>query len=210
MLVMPVLETQRLVVRPFAMGDLEPVQRLYDHDWGRGDSDMRPRSMEERREWLAWTVRTYHELAQLNQPPLGERAIVRRHDLAIVGAIGMVPCLAAFAKLPWHSGFQTRAQGFATAEYGLFWALGRQFRGHGYATEAAEAVIGHGFKTLRMRRWIATTEHANVASQAVMRRLGFRVESNPYADPPWLQVVGVLENPDLHATEGDRPKTDAG
>ncbi len=41
---------------------------------------------------------------------------------------------------------------------------------------------------------IATTEFNNVASQAVMRKLGMRLERNEYNQPPWLQVVGVLEN----------------
>jgi hypothetical protein len=29
-----------------------------------------------------------------------------------------------------------------------------------------------------------------------MRRLGMRIDRNPYPDPPWFQVVGILENPD--------------
>jgi hypothetical protein len=37
------------------------------------------------------------------------------------------------------------------------------------------------------------TEHANAASQAVMRRLGMTLRTNPHAEPAWLQVVGVLD-----------------
>jgi hypothetical protein len=28
-----------------------------------------------------------------------------------------------------------------------------------------------------------------------MRKLGMRIERNPYPDPFWLQIVGVLANP---------------
>jgi hypothetical protein len=27
-----------------------------------------------------------------------------------------------------------------------------------------------------------------------MRKLGMRIEKNPYPEPPWLQVVGILDN----------------
>jgi hypothetical protein len=27
-----------------------------------------------------------------------------------------------------------------------------------------------------------------------MRKLRMRIESNPYPDPPWFQVAGILEN----------------
>jgi len=40
---------------------------------------------------------------------------------------------------------------------------------------------------------IATTEHANADSQAVMRRLGMRMLTNRHPEPAWLQVVGVLD-----------------
>jgi len=30
----------------------------------------------------------------------------------------------------------------------------------------------------------------------VTRKLGMRVEHNPYPDPAWFQVVGILENRD--------------
>jgi RimJ/RimL family protein N-acetyltransferase len=82
----------------------------------------------------------------------------------------------------------------STPEVGLFWALSFEGRGHGYATEAARGLIDYAFSALNLRRIIATTDHANFASIAVMRRVGMRIEKNPYPDPPWLQVVGILEN----------------
>jgi len=58
----------------------------------------------------------------------------------------------------------------------------------------AGPLIEHAFAELRLKRIIATTAHDNLASQAVMRKLGMRLACNPLPDPPWLQVVGVLEN----------------
>lgn len=82
----------------------------------------------------------------------------------------------------------------ATPEVGLFWAIDPTQQGRGYATEAARALVAHAFGRLRLRRIIATTEYENVASQGVMRKLGMRVERNPLPEPPWLQIVGVLDN----------------
>jgi RimJ/RimL family protein N-acetyltransferase len=48
-------------------------------------------------------------------------------------------------------------------------------------------------------RIVATTHDDNDASIRVMRKLGMLIERNPYPDPPWLQVVGVLENPQAGA-----------
>ena len=44
------------------------------------------------------------------------------------------------------------------------------------------------------KRIIAETDYDNLGSMAVMRKLGMRIEKNPYSDPPWLQVVGILDN----------------
>jgi hypothetical protein len=55
-------------------------------------------------------------------------------------------------------------------------------------------MIEYAFKHLRVKRIIATTEYANVASQGVMRKVGMKLTRNPYQEPPWLQVVGLLEN----------------
>ncbi|MDX6533520.1 MAG: hypothetical protein QOF68_1264, partial [Gaiellales bacterium] len=76
-----------------------------------------------------------------------------------------------------------------------YWALKPEARGNGYATEAARALIDWAFDNLELARIVATTEDDNSASQAVMRRLGMRVERNPDNEPAWFQVVGCLEAP---------------
>ena len=55
-------------------------------------------------------------------------------------------------------------------------------------------MIKYAFQHLRLKRIIAMTEHSNLASQAVMRKLGMTLTRNNLPHPPWLQVVGILEN----------------
>ena len=87
---------------------------------------------------------------------------------------------------------EERARRFLPA-VGMYWMLDPAHRGNGYATEAAAALIAYGFGEMRLQRIVATTEHTNTASQAVMSRLGMRLDRNPEPEPPWFQVVGMLD-----------------
>ncbi|MGE7436773.1 GNAT family N-acetyltransferase [Kitasatospora sp. NPDC001175] len=53
------------------------------------------------------------------------------------------------------------------------WTLARAHWGHGYATEAARAVLDWGFGPLALPRITAMIHHGNHGSTAVARRLGF-------------------------------------
>jgi len=63
------LETERLVIRRFALDDLDAIHAILNEAF----SEV-PRT--ERQEWLEWTVRNDRALARLYQPPYGDRAIV--------------------------------------------------------------------------------------------------------------------------------------
>jgi len=52
------------------------------------------------------------------------------------------------------------------------WRLARSAWGHGYATEAALAVLTYGFDALELPEILAVTTALNQRSQAVMRRIG--------------------------------------
>jgi ribosomal-protein-alanine N-acetyltransferase len=101
-----------------------------------------------------------------------------------------------FEQLPYFSaGAQPSEPVHATTEFGLFYAISPAYQRQGYASEAAQALAGYAFKTLNLKRIVATTSYANLGSIGVMRKLGMRIERNPLPQPAWMQVVGVLENP---------------
>ena len=187
----PLLETARLRVREFEAGDLEDVHRLLDVELGPEGALNR----DQRRDWLTWTVLSYRQLAQLHQPPYGDRAVVLGATGEVVGACGYAPVLDALGQIPSLRCGPERP-GLTSPEVGLYYALSPAHRGRGYATEAARALVDHGFAELRLARIVATTTFDNAASAAVMRRLGMRIERNPRPTPPWLQLVGVLDHPD--------------
>lgn len=191
---MPVLETERLRIRPFAMDDLDAAHRILDVEPAEGDTGFdAEKSLADRREWLQWSVLNAEQLARMHQPPYGDRAMVLRSTGELVGACGFVPSFDEFARLPsWKC---PAGGGFCSPELGLYYAVAEGRRRSGYAAEAARALIGYAFSSLRARRVVATTEHSNAASIAVMRSAGMRIERNPGSSPPWLQAAGVIDNP---------------
>jgi RimJ/RimL family protein N-acetyltransferase len=172
----PPLHTPRLIVRELVAADRPAVEHVAGGD---------------RERWLRFTGLAYEQLDELRQPPYGERGVELRESGEVIGLVGLVPALGPFGLLPsWpEPGRRHRP------EVGLYWAVAPRHRGNGYATEAARAVIGHGFDQLNLARIVATTERDNLASIAVMRRLGMRVERNPLPQPEWFQVVGWLDAP---------------
>lgn len=188
---MPTLQTERLLIRPFTLDDLRPYHQI-TAAVGWTDATMNAEAnLHARREWLEWTVRNYEQLARLHQPPYGDRAVVLKAADQLIGSCGLVPLLMPCGRLPTFGG---RADSLNSTEMGLFWVIGPTHQGQGFATEAAEALARYAFDELRLHRLLATTEYANLASAGVMRRLGMTIEHNPFPDPPWMQVVGILPN----------------
>ena len=197
----PTLRTKRLVIRPFGMEDLTEVHRLLDIELRLSNlGTEKMESLEARAEWLKWTVLNYKQLAKLHQPPYGDRAVVLKSTTALVGACGFVPCLNPFEQLPSLAPPGASAgESLSTTEFGLFYAISPTHQRQGYATEAAQALVEYAFQHLLLKRILATTEYDNVASLGVMRKLGMRIDRNPWPHPAWLQAVGILENK-KHAT----------
>lgn len=190
---MPVLETSRMILRPFLLQDLPDVYRILDVE-----TKQEPRTLAERETWLRWTIAGYTEYARLLQFPFGDRAVVLRQTGELIGVAGFVPCVDAYNQIP---ALQHRAEdqipAFTSAEVGLFWAITPLYQRQGMASEAAVALVDFAFTHFELERIIATTSYGNTASIGVMRRLGMSIDHNPQEEPSWLQVVGVLKNPKI-------------
>ncbi|MBZ0289253.1 MAG: GNAT family N-acetyltransferase [Anaerolineae bacterium] len=209
----PVLETERLLIRPFTMDDLPDIQQVYsDAGWVDANTSIEAQ-ISERRSWLEWTVRNYGALANLYQPPYGDRAIELKQTGAMIGAVGLVPGLAPFGLLPYYQNLGGEYANGNTMrnfpEVGLFWALKRGYQGSGYATEAARALSDFAFRNLYLRRILAWTDYENEDSMAVMRRLGMTIERNPGSEPEWFQIVGILEYAQETQIEHSEPAASA-
>jgi RimJ/RimL family protein N-acetyltransferase len=98
-------------------------------------------------------------------------------------------------------GIELRQGGGLIGDVVLFWrsrehlagelgyVLDPDFSGHGYAGEAARAMLGLGFAALGLHRIIARIDERNTPSAALARRLGMREEarlvSNEFFKGEW-------------------------
>jgi [ribosomal protein S5]-alanine N-acetyltransferase len=174
---MPVLTDTHISIKPFTTSDSTAVMLIMELP----EADAHA--------WLAWNIANEYQLARLYQPPYGERAIVHNATNTVVGVVGLVPCIDQFGKV----GIGSNDDGATHAEVGMFWHVLPEWRNHGIATAAATLVRDYACTQLGLRRIIATTDYDNLASQAVMRRIGMELRKNPSDTPTWLQVVGVYE-----------------
>ncbi|MGH2442564.1 MAG: GNAT family N-acetyltransferase [Chloroflexota bacterium] len=191
-LYLPAMSAERVIVRPFTLEDLEEVHGVMDMDALREPAGQARLTRSQRWDWLQWTVAGYLQFALLNQPPFGDRAIVLRNTGSMIGVCGLVPSVWPVSPA---GGEVVDANPARTAEMGLYWAIAREHRGQGYASEAARLLIQYAFETLHLHRIVATTERSNRASQGVMRTLGMRIEEYPGANPPWFQLIGIIDHP---------------
>lgn len=70
-----------------------------------------------------------------------------------------------------------------------------EYRGRGFATEAAEAVLRHGYETLGLREIVGLTTRENVASVRVLEKLGMRYSRTVAlaAGKPEIDLYAPLE-----------------
>lgn len=148
------LETPRLVLRPYSLDDAEQVTALLQdpeiHRWTA--SIPFPYTIEHAKEFLGKCA---------ENDVTGESfvwAITNREDGQIMGAMGL----------------HDVSRELERAELG-YW-MGRDFRGNGYATEAARRVVSWCFEVGEFHRIQATYFPGNQASAGVMQNIGMREE----------------------------------
>lgn len=149
--VLPTLSTPRLILRPFTLADAPEVQRLA------GSPDVASTTLNVPHPYEdgmaeAWIAR--------HAPEFEARAMA---VFAITAANILVGAISLRLE-PEHR----------RAELG-YW-VGRPYWGHGYATEAVDAILEYGFTTLALNRIQATHLIRNPASGRVMQKAGMLYE----------------------------------
>lgn len=149
------IETERLVLRPLDMGDLDELAVLHAEESFWHYPFRRGWSRSETESFLERTLERYDD------PGIAVAAVTLADTGELAGWAGLsVPTF-----LP---------EILPAVEVG--WRLGERFRGRGIATEAGRAWLRHGFVELDLDRIVSIYEPDNTASGAVMRRLGFSLE----------------------------------
>lgn len=149
----PTLSTDRLRLRPFEDEDADALFALHSNAHVLRYWDSPPWSERSRAERFITACRTMAEEGT------GARvAIDRASDGAFIGWCSLSR---------WNPEYRSAALGYCFTE--ASW-------GHGYATEAARAVLQWAFDTLDLNRVQAEADTRNIASARVLEKLGFRHE----------------------------------
>ncbi len=153
------IETQRLILRRWRPSDRAPYAAMM------ADPEVAY--------WLGGTLTAAQAQTQVERLIGADDAWVveRRGEGAFVGSVGLSAVGEDIALAP-------------AVEVG--WRLARAAWGHGYATEAAAAVIHHGFARLGLEEIVAFTASTNLRSRAVMERLGLVRDPTRDFDHPKL------------------------
>ncbi|MCG9134039.1 GNAT family N-acetyltransferase [Candidatus Poribacteria bacterium] len=149
----PPLLTERLLLRSFTLEDAADLQRLVgEFDVASTLTNM-PHPYEDgmAEEWMQSCSDKFEKDEALNF------AITCKADKHLIGGIGL-----------------RRDQENEKAELG-YW-IGKPYWNHGYATEAAKAVVAYGFEVLKLNRIHAYCFKRNAASGRVLEKIGMQYE----------------------------------
>ncbi len=149
----PILQTERLILRPFDLSDAKDTQRLVG-DKAVADTTLNiPHPYEDgmAEQWIST-----HQ-PQFDEGNLCTLAITLRDTGELIGAIAL-----------------TINSRFERAELG-YW-IGKPYWNKGYCTEAGVVVLKYGFAVLGLHRIHATHFGRNPASGRVMQKLGMKHE----------------------------------
>jgi RimJ/RimL family protein N-acetyltransferase len=168
-----VIETARLVLRPFRDDDLDPFAAMMADprvaDW-LGGVRTRAQCAASLRAWAdEWQHLGY-----------GLLALTHKTDDTFVGMAGLHALDGAYDPTPVAGATE------------IAWRLAFAAWGQGYAVEAALAVVGDGLERAGLAEIVAFTAECNHRSQAVMTRSGFVRQADRDFDHPNLPPAHPL------------------
>lgn len=146
-------ETERLIIRPVELADAVFLLRLLNEpSWVRYIGDKGVHTVFDAERYIeSGPIETYRRYG------FGMNLVALKNDATPIGVCGLV-------------------KRDALPEPDLGFALLDAFNGHGYAYEAASAVMAHARTTLRLPRVLAITTVDNDRSGRLLTKLGFAFE----------------------------------
>ena len=150
----PMIETKRLILRTWRESDIAPnTAMLSDPDTARYITSDRKPVTDELNGWRNAAIMSGHWALH----GYGMFVVEEKSSGKYVGRVG-----------PWHP---PTWPGFEVG-----WGIAKEFRGKGYAREAACASIDWVFEHLAVNRIIHTIKPDNTASRSLAERLGATIE----------------------------------
>ncbi|WLR42049.1 GNAT family protein [Bacillus carboniphilus] len=168
------IKTDRLLIRPFEESDWKEV-----HEYTSQKSVM---------EYIPEGVFSEEEAKRFVQTNMGKKAekfpVILVNQNRVIGHIIFHPY-------------------FGEHTYEIGWVFNPQYQNKGYASEAAMALLRHGFETINLHRIVDTCQPENIPSYRVMEKIGMRREGHhkkciPHGDEWWDEYYYAIR--ELHTT----------
>ena len=164
------IETSRLQLRWLNSNDAAFIYRLVnDPQWLRHIGDKQVHDLDGARHYIESGPRAMYQ-----QFGFGLNLVSLKDDGTAIGICGLL-----------------QRDSLPAADLGF--AFLPEYRGRGYAQEAAEAALHHGFSTLEQRRIVAIVDTGNQASIRLLEKLGFhfdrKIQTKPNGTPADLYSI---------------------
>jgi RimJ/RimL family protein N-acetyltransferase len=150
----PTLETDRLLLRPMALDDVEPLLAVFSDPKVMAAFGVAPFDRAQMQRWVD------RNLAHQTEHGVGLFSVILRESGLLIGDCGLELMDLA---------------GVRVAELG--YDLRSDCWNRGYATEAARAVRDHALGTLGLPRLVSLIRVGNAASRRVAEKVGMRLEA---------------------------------
>ena len=188
------VQTDRLVLRPFAASDFDALLAI--------------QSRADVARYLYWDPRTAAEVRETLDTKVRATAIIAEGDnLSLAAVLSESGEMIGDCSLRWASAEHRQAE--------IGFVFHPDHHGQGYATEAARALLALAFEDLRAHRVFGRLEARNTASARVLERLGMRKEAhlieNEHVKGEWQSevVYALLEREWASRSGGARSAADA-
>jgi [ribosomal protein S5]-alanine N-acetyltransferase len=150
------LETERLIIRPYIESDLIESFELMQNPELFTYMNMSVMPFEEYKGLFRWLIESYD--TRFDQPFKYSFAIRSKATGAFIGWCGV-----------GHLDF-------SAPDNELYYLIGRDYWGNGYASEAANALTTYVFDVIGLDRLYAKADSQNVASLRIFTKLGFEFD----------------------------------
>jgi ribosomal-protein-alanine N-acetyltransferase len=149
----PIIKGERIYLRPYKVSDAKETARIWND-----------------KEIARW-------IGDINYPALTKYYVPwiksqKKRDDAYYYAVMLKSTNSMIGSVWFHGIYESTNYQIGDLAY----LIGRDYRGHGYATEAAKLMIDWGFKKLKFVKITAKVNEFDKASIKVIENLGFKLE----------------------------------
>ena len=148
------IETDRLVMRPFTLEDKDAIfEVMKDKDMYLYSPDEPWESSENAEEFINLAIRLYND----------DHHTFKHFFAVTVKESGTIIGICGIGGIAYD---RTKNE--------VFYHIGKNYWGNGYATEAAKAMLDYAFGNLELKKIIAAVHPDNIASNRVIKKIGLK------------------------------------